>query len=410
MTGKGHPAGEVDQFRDLVEQVVDAHAARSRKRRAGRDVGHGPIAYVAAILTSMSTPPTPVPPPRREGRRFAIPTPADLRHPGSRRRPTSPEDVAEPTSATADEAVVESDATPSPQAVSADPDTDGASPVPIGSDEPAPAAAADEAPAPASPAATESPGATSSGAQAPPTPAAPDTPAPGTGGPTPGTMPRRRPPAGAAVPEPVVAAVPAPPADGTDAELSGSHPAADEPPDDSGDGARRLFPNPATLMAAGRGVRKVRPGGLRGRRLPKVEETSAGGVVLDLSSDPPAVALIARHDRRSRLLWSLPKGHVEEGETPEQAALREVFEETGLVGRIVAPLGVIDFWFVVEDKRIHKTVHHYVIEAVGGELSDEDVEVEAVEWIPFHQVVRKLAYGDERRLVEKVPQIVPGVK
>jgi ADP-ribose pyrophosphatase YjhB (NUDIX family) len=179
---------------------------------------------------------------------------------------------------------------------------------------------------------------------------------------------------------------------------------------DSGEGVRRMFPNPATLMAAGRGVRKVRPGGLRGRRLPKVEETSAGGVVLDLSSDPPAVALIARHDRRSRLLWSLPKGHVEEGETPEQAALREVFEETGLVGRIVAPLGVIDFWFVVEDKRIHKTVHHYVIEAIGGELSDEDVEVEAVEWIPFHQVVRKLAYGDERRLVEKVPQIVPGVK
>ena len=187
-------------------------------------------------------------------------------------------------------------------------------------------------------------------------------------------------------------------------------PGAEEGVEGAGEGVRRMFPNPATLMAAGRGVRKVRPGALRGRRLPKVEETSAGGVVLDLSSDPPAVALIARHDRRSRLLWSLPKGHVEEGETPEQAALREVFEETGLVGRIVAPLGVIDFWFVVEDKRIHKTVHHYVIEAVGGELSDEDIEVEAVEWIPFHQVVRKLAYGDERRLVEKVPQIVPGVK
>jgi ADP-ribose pyrophosphatase YjhB (NUDIX family) len=176
------------------------------------------------------------------------------------------------------------------------------------------------------------------------------------------------------------------------------------------EGTRRIFPNPASLMASGRGARKVRPGGLRARRLPKVEETSAGGVVLDLTADPPAVALIARHDRRSRLLWSLPKGHVEEGETPEQAALREVFEETGLVGRIVAPLGVIDFWFVVEDKRIHKTVHHFVIEAIGGELSDEDLEVEAVEWIPYDQVVRRLAYGDERRLVEKVAQIVPGVR
>ncbi len=162
-------------------------------------------------------------------------------------------------------------------------------------------------------------------------------------------------------------------------------------------------------MAAGRG-RKMRANGLRARRLPKVEETSAGGVVLDLTSRPAAVALIARHDRRSRLLWSLPKGHVEAGETPEEAALREVLEETGLVGRIVAPLGVIDFWFVVEDRRIHKTVHHFVIEAIGGDLSDEDVEVEAVEWIPFDQVLRRLAYGDERRLVEKVADIVPGVK
>jgi ADP-ribose pyrophosphatase YjhB (NUDIX family) len=190
------------------------------------------------------------------------------------------------------------------------------------------------------------------------------------------------------------------------AEAAGPEQAGSETPD----GARRIFPNPASLMASGRGARKVRPGGLRARRLPKVEETSAGGVVLDLTADPPAVALIARHDRRSRLLWSLPKGHVEEGETPEQAALREVFEETGLVGRIVAPLGVIDFWFVVEDKRIHKTVHHFVIEAIGGELSDEDLEVEAVEWIPYDQVVRRLAYGDERRLVEKVAQIVPGVR
>ncbi|MGV1004414.1 MAG: NUDIX domain-containing protein [Candidatus Nanopelagicales bacterium] len=159
----------------------------------------------------------------------------------------------------------------------------------------------------------------------------------------------------------------------------------------------------------GRAGKKLRHNGFRTHRLPKVEETSAGGVVLDLTGRPARVALIARHDRRARLLWSLPKGHVESGETPDQAALREVHEETGLIGRVIAPLGVIDFWFVVEDKRIHKTVHHFVIEAIGGELSDEDIEVEAVEWVPFDQVVRRLAYGDERRLVEKVLGLVPGL-
>jgi ADP-ribose pyrophosphatase YjhB (NUDIX family) len=226
--------------------------------------------------------------------------------------------------------------------------------------------------------------------------------------PTPATLPR---PSRPVLAQPGSAPAAAPAEDqrepGTIGEPTPGSATGPGPADSSG---RRGFPNPASLMATGRGARKVRPGGLRARRLPKVEETSAGGVVLDLAADPPAVALIARHDRRSRLLWSLPKGHVEEGETPEQAALREVFEETGLLGRIVAPLGIIDFWFVVEDKRIHKTVHHFVIEAIGGELSDADLEVEAVEWIPYDQVVRRLAYGDERRLVEKVAQIVPGVR
>ncbi len=233
--------------------------------------------------------------------------------------------------------------------------------------------------------------------------------------PTPGTLPRPHHPANSSkgTPGPGPRTDPADPREpAADADAGARD--ADESASDKAKTAespgRRLFPNPASLMAAGRGARKVRAPGFRGRRLPRVEETSAGGVVLDLTSKPPAVALIARHDRRSRLLWSLPKGHVEAGETPEEAALREVNEETGLVGRIVAPLGVIDFWFIVEDKRIHKTVHHFVIEAVGGELSDEDIEVEAVEWVPFDQVSRRLAYGDERRLVEKVAAIVPGVR
>ena len=118
------------------------------------------------------------------------------------------------------------------------------------------------------------------------------------------------------------------------------------------------------------------------RRLSRVEETSAGGLVVDRRAPGAQAALIGRLDRRGRLLWSLPKGHVEEGETPADTAVREVSEETGILGRVIAPLGVIDFWFVAGGKRIHKTVHHYLLLAEGGELSDADVEVTEVAWVP----------------------------
>ncbi|TCK27675.1 ADP-ribose pyrophosphatase YjhB (NUDIX family) [Pseudonocardia endophytica] len=112
-----------------------------------------------------------------------------------------------------------------------------------------------------------------------------------------------------------------------------------------------------------------------------------------------AAALIGRLDRRGRLLWSLPKGHIEAGETAEQAAVREVEEETGIIGRVLAPLGTIDFWFVAEDRRVHKTVHHFLMRALGGELSDDDVEVAEVAWVPLDELEGRLAYADERRLI-----------
>ena len=147
--------------------------------------------------------------------------------------------------------------------------------------------------------------------------------------------------------------------------------------------------------------------GARKQRLKRVEETSAGGLVIDRSSGPvPQAALIGRLDRRGRLLWSLPKGHLEEGETAEAAAVREVMEETGITGRVVAPLGTIDFWFVAEGRRIHKTVHHFLLLATAGELSADDVEVAQVEWVPIAELGDRLAYADERRLVEQVPQLL----
>ena len=130
-----------------------------------------------------------------------------------------------------------------------------------------------------------------------------------------------------------------------------------------------------------------------------MEETSAGGLVIDRTGAPRG-ALIGRLDRRGRLLWSLPKGHLESGETAEQAAVREVEEETGIRGQVLAMLGTIDFWFVIDGRRVHKTVHHYLLEASGGALSDADQEVDEVAWFPLTEVRARLAYAGERRLVD----------
>lgn len=145
-----------------------------------------------------------------------------------------------------------------------------------------------------------------------------------------------------------------------------------------------------------------------------VDETSAGGLVVRGLDGPPehrSAALIGRTDRRGRVLWSLPKGHLEAGETAQQAAEREVQEETGIHGQVLAALGDIDYWFVTEGRRVHKTVHHFLLRFLGGELSDEDVEVTEVAWVPLTEMDTRLAYADERRLVRAAHDVInsPGV-
>jgi 8-oxo-dGTP pyrophosphatase MutT (NUDIX family) len=144
-------------------------------------------------------------------------------------------------------------------------------------------------------------------------------------------------------------------------------------------------------------------------RLRTVHETSAGGLVidgLDGPKDTQKAALIGRVDRRGRMLWSLPKGHIELGETAEQTAIREVAEETGLQGSVLAALGSIDYWFVTEGRRVHKTVHHYLMRFLGGELSDDDVEVTEVAWVPLRELPSRLAYADERKLAEVAGELI----
>ena len=135
----------------------------------------------------------------------------------------------------------------------------------------------------------------------------------------------------------------------------------------------------------------------------RVDEVSAGGLVIDASGK--LGLLIGRRDLKDasgkRILWSLPKGHIEEGETPEEAALREVQEETGIVSVIEKSLGVIDFWFMAGGKRIHKTVHHYLFRENGGVLAAQESEVDEVAWFPLAEIVDRLAYPDEKKLIAR---------
>src|SRR4051794_34074743 len=138
----------------------------------------------------------------------------------------------------------------------------------------------------------------------------------------------------------------------------------------------------------------------------RADETSAGGLVVRTLDGVRAGALIGRLDRRGRLRWSLPKGHVEHGETHEQAAIREVEEETGISGRITARLGSVEYTFVAQGKRIHKRGHHHLIEAVGGELSDADIEVTEVAWVPLTDLPARLAHAGESRLARRAVEML----
>lgn len=146
--------------------------------------------------------------------------------------------------------------------------------------------------------------------------------------------------------------------------------------------------------------------------LPTSVETSAGGLVLsglaeavqpngEVDFSAIYVALIGRLDRRGRLLWSMPKGHIEPDESQHATAEREVWEETGVAGEVIADLGTIDYWFVSEGIRIHKTVHHHLLRYVDGDLNDEDPEVTEVRWLPVNRLIEHLAYADERRLARQ---------
>ena len=139
----------------------------------------------------------------------------------------------------------------------------------------------------------------------------------------------------------------------------------------------------------------------------KSQETSAGGFVL-CSEGQNQVALIGRLNRSGKLDWCIPKGHPENSEDLAAAAVREIAEETGILGEILAEIGSIDYEFSAGHRRIHKTVHHFLLRQTGGQLTvenDPQREAETVEWVPIEDVASRLTHENERRMGREMLRI-----
>lgn len=134
------------------------------------------------------------------------------------------------------------------------------------------------------------------------------------------------------------------------------------------------------------------------------EEVSAGGVVFRREGSETYFLLI----RDSYRNWGFPKGHLEQGEGPEQAALREVGEETGLEGlELRAPIEVIDWEFRFRGRRIHKTCHFFLIETPDQSCQPLRAEgITACRWAPFTEAVRLIAYDNARQVLRQAQAIL----
>ena len=129
-----------------------------------------------------------------------------------------------------------------------------------------------------------------------------------------------------------------------------------------------------------------------------MRDVSSGGVITQVDGNGLQVVLVGRA-RPER--WSIPKGTPIPGETLEETAMREVREETGLSVKILERLGDITYWFSTRGTRHHKTVHFYLLEALGGNMDDHDWENDFVAWVPEAETRQRMSFASEITIVER---------
>jgi 8-oxo-dGTP pyrophosphatase MutT (NUDIX family) len=129
-------------------------------------------------------------------------------------------------------------------------------------------------------------------------------------------------------------------------------------------------------------------------------EISAGGVVVRGDREVVVIVPTRRAPNGARVL-GLPKGHVDPGETPLQAAEREVREETGVVAELVRDLGEVRYWYRREGRTISKAVSFYLFRYVHGDTEDHDDEVEEARWMPLTEAQTALSHAGEREMITR---------
>jgi 8-oxo-dGTP pyrophosphatase MutT (NUDIX family) len=129
------------------------------------------------------------------------------------------------------------------------------------------------------------------------------------------------------------------------------------------------------------------------------DEFSAGGVVV--RGNEVIVIVPVKRAADGARVTGLPKGHLDGDETPEQAAQREIAEETGVEADLIEELGDVRYRYERHRRRIDKVVRFYLFRYRSGDVADHDHEIEEARWVPLEQAADELTYTGERDMVRR---------